>query len=210
MAVTLCHDGKVIISVAAVMERWPWTTCPGATEVLKSTFTGVTLAEGAARGMKWSNCTHLYDLAIMASAHAGDNAPMVYDVFVSDAVDGRKSAEIRKDGDVIVAWVLEKDIIQEPEALKGVPVTQLRDWIKTLDQPQREGAHVLQWATLIAHGRSIPLENQSDATRMPPNCYTFQPDRAKTAERIGRILDFSGSERRPLDHFDAQGFTQAK
>jgi hypothetical protein len=37
----------------------------------------------------------------------------------------------------------------------------------------------------------IPLEKQSDASRMPPGCYTFQPHRAAQAKRVGAIREFS-------------------
>jgi hypothetical protein len=206
MAVTLAHEGGVIQGVDAIMDRWPWTTCPGATAELATTFTGTALADVAKRGLKSSNCTHLYDLAVFAAAHAGDAGQTVYDVFVSDAVEGRKYCEIRRDGAVALDWTMANDVIFAPEGLSGTHLMQLRDWIATLDAPMREAARILQWAALIAHGREIPLENQSDATRMPPNCFTFQPDRAQRAKRIGEIVDFSGRARRPLDHFDGQRF----
>ena len=71
--------------------------------------------------------------------------------------------------------------------------------IKLTRGEPREAAKLLQWGAIIAHGRMIPLENQSDATRIPPNCYTFQPERAVHAKRVGRIIDFSASERQPLE-----------
>lgn len=43
MAVTLHHDGATIARIEAEMDRAPWTTCPGAAGVLKSTFEGATL-----------------------------------------------------------------------------------------------------------------------------------------------------------------------
>ena len=206
MVVTLHHANGIVGAVQAAMERWPWTTCPGAVATLGTTFTGVVLAEVAARGLKTQNCTHLYDLAIIAAAHANDAEAMVYDVFVSDEIDGQKHAEICKDGAVILDWTIESDVLQAPKALAGTPLLQLRDWIAARDPATREAARILQWASLIAHGRSIPMAQQSDATRMPPNCHTFQPDRARIAERTGRTLDFSGTFRRPLDHFDGRRF----
>jgi hypothetical protein len=206
MAVTLAHDGIVVTAVDAVMDRWPWTTCPGATAELVTTFTGTALADVAKRGLKSSNCTHMYDLAVFAAAHARDAGPTVYDVFVSDTAEGKKYCEIRRDDEPVLDWTMADDVIIAPEGLSGTHLMQLRGWIATLDAPMREAARILQWAALIAHGRDIPLEKQSDATRMPPNCFTFQPDRARQARRIGEIVDFSGTVRRPLDHFDGQRF----
>jgi Protein of unknown function (DUF2889) len=206
MAVTLAHEGGVIQEVDAIMDRWPWTTCPGAMAELATTFAGTALADVAKRGLKPSNCTHLYDLAIFAAAHAGDAGPTIYDVFVSDTVDGSKYCEIRRNDERVLDWTMADDVIIAPEGLSGTHLMQLRDWIASLNPAAREAARILQWAALIAHGREIPLEKQSDATRMPPNCFTFQPDRAQRAKRIGEIVDFSGSPRRPLDHFDGRRF----
>ena len=206
MAVTLAHDGVAITAVDAVMDRWPWSTCPGATAELATTFTGTALAEVAKRGLKLVNCTHLYDLAIFAAAHATDAGPTLYDVFVGDTVEGRKRCEICKGAAMVLEWTMADDVLVTPELLAGTHLMQMRDWIATLDPATREAARILQWAALIAHGRDIPLADQSDATRMPPNCFTFQPERAQRAKRIGEILDFSRNERAPLDHFDGRCF----
>lgn len=206
MAVTLAHDGECITAVDAVMDRWPWTTCPGATVELATTFTGTALASVAKRGLKSSNCTHLYDLAIFAAAHAADAMPTLYDVFVGDTEHGRKTCEILKDGALMLDWTMENDVLVAPDHLAGMHLMKMRDWIAALDPPAREAARILQWAALIAHGRDIPLENQSDALRMSPNCFTFQPERAQVAKRIGVVVDFSKSARRPLDHFDGRMF----
>ena len=208
MAVTLAHDDSVVTGVDAVMDRWPWSTCPGATAELATAFTGTALADVAKRGLKTSNCTHLYDLAIFAAAHATDALPTLYDVFVGDTENGRKQCEIRKGGAVVLDWTMAKDILVAPENLAGTHLMQLRDWIATLDPATREAARILQWAALIAHGRDIPLADQSDATRMPPNCFTFQPDRARRAKRIGEIVDFTRNERTPLGHFDGRVFAR--
>jgi hypothetical protein len=52
---------------------------------------------------------------------------------------------------------------------------------------------------MVAMGRTMPLEKQSDATAMPPNCYTFQPERAVTARQLGVRRDFSDGSEIPLD-----------
>jgi hypothetical protein len=75
----------------------------------------------------------------------------------------------------------------------------LRSWIGSLGPPDEEAAKVLRWATMVAHGRLIPMDEQSDATQMPPNCYTFQPARAAVAKRVGEIRDFSSGAAQPLE-----------
>ena len=206
MLVTLRHDGETIQQATGVMERWPWTTCPGAQAVLKATFEGVKLDAAASRGEKRRNCTHLHDLALLAAAHAHDDAPTTYDILVSDPVDRRTEAEIRRGGSTIMRFVHEDSVLIEPAEVEGVSLFKLRSWIDSLNDPQREAARLLQWATIVAHGRQIPMEDQSDATRVPPNCYTFQPEQAVNAVRIGEIIDFSASDATPLDHFDGAAF----
>lgn len=200
MTVTLRHDGARISAVEGRTMRAPWTTCPGAEQVLEETFVDVALAEAGRRGAKQANCTHLHDITVFAAAHAGDAGPLLYDVLVADPVGGRGEAEIRRNGEALLAWTLDDGMtLTEPPELAGKTLFQLRDWIAGLAPDRREAARILQWASLIAHGRQIPLAEQSDATRMPPNCYTFQPERAPHAARVGEILDFSRMARRPLE-----------
>ena len=151
------------------MDRAPWTTCPGARAVLAETFTGVALADAAKRGAKQANCTHLHDLAVLAAAHAGDAAAITFDILASDPVDGAVVAEIRRDGAALVRIEHNKDILTAPAEVAGLSLFKLREWIATLPEPQREAARLLQWGTIIAHGRTTPMEAQSDASRMPSN-----------------------------------------
>lgn len=208
MAVTLFHDGTTVTEIEGVMERMPWTTCPGAPAVLKTTFQGVALDEVAARGAKQANCTHLHDLAVLAAAHATDTGPTHYDILVSDPVDGLVAAEIRREGQVIHRFEHRADMVTSPAVIAGVSVFKLRGWIETLNGLEREAARLLQWGTILAHGRTTPMDRQSDASRMPPNCFTFQPENAANAVRVGQVVDFSGGRREPLSHFDGQAFAK--
>jgi hypothetical protein len=199
MSVTLTHDGSTVSRIEALMERVPWTTCPGAAQLLQRTFTGVALADFAARGEKRENCTHLHDLAIWAAAHAFDGAPLVYDVLVCDPIDGRRRVELRRNGAVVLAWSDERSHIVEPAALAGVALDKLRPWIESLPADEREGARLLQWGAIIAHGRERPMDKQSDASLLGTGrCYTFQAHRVAAAKRIGDIRDFSEKGTTPL------------
>lgn len=201
MSVIVHHDGATATAIEPDMRRAPWTTCPGAIDKLKQTFAGVALKDFPIRGEKKINCTHLYDLAILAAEHAFDQAPTIYDILVSDPVDGRRRAELRKNGVALLAWTEEKFRLVEPPEVAGLTLDKLRTWIETLDPSKQRAAKLLQWGNMIANGRGIPLEQQSDATKMPPNCYSFQPERAVSATRVGVIRDFSGGDAEPLaDH----------
>lgn len=201
MSVIVHHDGAVATAVEPDMRRVPWSTCPGAEEQLKKTFAGVPLKDFPIKGEKKINCTHLHDLAILAAAHAFDSTPSIYDILVSDPVDGERRAELRKDGETLLAWSEASFQLLAPAEVAGLNLMNIRTWLDTLDPIKREAAKLLQWGNMIANGRGIPLAQQSDATKMPPNCFTFQPERAVVAKRIGTIRDFSDGSGEPLDQY---------
>lgn len=199
MKVTVRHRDGVTTSVEPVLVRAPWTTCPGAVDRLKQTFSGVPIEVYAQRGEKRENCTHLHDLATLAAAHAFDGEPIVYDILVSDPIEGLRNAEIRCNDRAVLRWTLAEGRIVDPPELVGVTLDQLSRWIGSLEPQQQEAARLLRWGTIIANGRIIPLERQSDASRMPTgNCYTFQAERKIHAQRIVAIRDFSRGAAQPL------------
>lgn len=201
MAVTLRHDGETVTAVEPYADRMPWTTCPGAQAKLVETFAGLSLGEVTARRDKKANCTHFHDLAVLAAAHAGDAAGFSYDVLVSDPALGERLLEIRRDGATVLEWAERDGRLTAPAEIAGQTLFSLRDWINALAEPVKEAARLLQWASIVAHGRTLPEDRQSDATAMPPNCFTFQPDRAKIAIRDGKRHDFSDGLRVPLEGF---------
>ena len=200
MRVTLRHAGGVVTAVEPQMVRAPWTTCPGADARLRETFTGVQLGEFAGRnGDKPTNCTHLHDLATLAAAHAGDAAPLVYDILTEDPVGGRRRIELRRDGKPVMRWLEVDNKLVEPPEAAGLTLLQLRPYIDSLDAQRQEEARVLRWGAIVAHGRAIPSRDQSDASKMPPSCFTFQPDNKLKAVRVGEIRDFSQGGEAPLE-----------
>jgi hypothetical protein len=200
MWVTLRHAGGVITAVEPEMVRAPWTTCPGALARLQQTFTGVALAEAPTRmSEKATNCTHLHDLATLAAAHAGDRAALTYDILAEDPVNGRRRIELRRNGEAVMQWLEQDGRLIEPAEAAGLTLLQLKPFIEGLDAEGREQARILRWGAIVAHGRAIPLEDQSDATRMPPTCFTFQPETKVKARRVGEIRDFSASGEQPLE-----------
>jgi len=199
MSVTVHHRDGVTTSIEPALERAPWSTCPGAVDQLKQTFSGVALVAFADRGEKRANCTHLHDLATLAATHALDSEPLVYDVLVSDPIAGRRDIELRRNGQAVLRWAQVDGRMVEPHELAGMTLDKLSPWIASLDPQQQEAARLLRWAAMIANGRTLPIERQSDASRMPAgNCYTFQPDRMVQAKRTGEIRDFSRGAAQPL------------
>jgi hypothetical protein len=199
MSVTIIHENGVATAIQPAMHRAPWDTCPGAEAVLKQTFTGVKLTDFAVRGAKKSNCTHLHDLATLAAAHATDTTPLVYDVLTSDPEAGENRTELRRNGKTLHEWTLANGTIVAPADIAGMTLLTIQPFLERLDDAGREAVRILRWGTMIANGRTLPVEDQSDARQMPPNCYTFQPDIAARAERVGVIRDFSTGAAKPLD-----------
>jgi hypothetical protein len=200
MRVTLDHADGVITQATGKTLRAPWTTCPGAELRLRDTFTGVALPEAAHRGEKFTNCTHLHDLALLAARHAGDEAATTYDILTSDPQSGRSETELRINGAPTMRWGLEGGLtLTSPPEIAGLTLLVLGRWIGKLPPRQQEQARMLRWGSIVSHGRSIPLEDQSDATKLPPNCYTFQPENAVRAKRVGEIRDFSAGGPQPLE-----------
>lgn len=199
MRVTIKHDGSTAHAVKAQLLRAPWTTCPGAVDKCEQTFAGIVLSDFPSRREKAGNCTHLYDLALLGAAHAMDRAVLVYDAYVSDPVDGRRHARIWRNDECVLEWYDKDYRVVAPAGPAGKKLHDLRGWIDTLEPTRQEAARILQWVSLIAHGRIIPMAQQSDASRMPPTCYTFQPERAVIAKRVGKTRDFSDGTAQPLD-----------
>lgn len=198
LAVILRHDGDRVLSVEPDTARMPWTTCPGAAAKLVETFEGQLLTDVTARREKKQNCTHLHDLAVLAAAHAHDRDALEYRISASDPVAGKRVLELDASDGRHMRWEEQDGLITLPESAAGQHLMALRDWIAALPQAEQEPARVLQWASLVAHGRTMPLDEQSNAAALPPNCYTFQPERAIHADRVGARFDFSEGGREPL------------
>jgi hypothetical protein len=199
MSVIITHEDGVATKVEGIMHRAPWTTCPGAQQVVAQTFTGVKLTEFAVRGAKKTNCTHLHDLATLAAAHANDTEPLTYDVLTSDPIDGTNHTELRRNGRTLHAWTMTNGKIVDPADMNGMTLFTIQPKLERLDNTGKEEVRILRWGTIIAHGRTLPLDKQSNASKIPPNCYTFQPAMAAQAKRVGVIRDFSEGVCEPLE-----------
>lgn len=199
MKVTLDHDGEVITCVEGEMIRAPWSTCPGARLALAETFTGAELAAAAGVGAKKQNCTHLFDMAVLAAAHARDAAPTRYDLRVEDPLEGVRPMDIARNGEVRMAWIEKDKRFLAPAAIAGLGYKEMGPWIASLSPAEEEMARLLRGVAVISHGRQIPMEKQSDATRIPPNCHTFQPGQREHAVRVSGIHDFTTAIHGPLD-----------
>jgi hypothetical protein len=207
MAVTLEHDGEAIVRATAQMARWPWLNCPGAKAVLEQTFIGLPIRSADPRAAKKQNCTHLYDLAELAVRHAFDTRPTEYDIIVSDPVNGRNRAELHRNGELCLAFEMIDDVVQLPEAAKGLHLIHLREWTTSLSGYEREWARILQWVSLISHSRQMAwIIGEEPDPQMAASCFNYQPDSRATTRRVGPRHDFSRCGREPLSTFDGKTF----
>jgi hypothetical protein len=199
MGVTVYHDGAFATSVKPVMTRAPWSTCPGAIAVLEQTFAGIALDKFASRGEKRANCTHLHDLAVLAAAHAFDREPLVYDILVSDPIDGSRKSELRRNGTAVLSWTLAENTFVEPAQLAGIELSNMRNWIDSLGREQQEAARLLRWGTMLAHGRSLAAAWTPAGRAVTGSCYSFQAIRIHEAKRFGARQDFSSGKAQLLE-----------
>ena len=195
MIVALRHEGGVVREVTSDMKRWPWTTCPGAITQLKTTFVGRSLSDFANSGEKNSNCTHLYDLALFAAAHAADHEAVAYDVTVSDPDHGARDALISRDAVTLLAWRLQDVAFVAPGELAGTTLFTLGNWIAGLGKPEQEAARILRWASIMALGRAMVIPTGLSAQAFAGGaCFTFQAAKAGVATRMPNAhQDFSAS-----------------
>jgi hypothetical protein len=198
MGVIVHHRDGIATTVEAIIVRAPWTTCPAATAQLASTFRDVPLDAFARHGQKSLNCTHLFDMAQLAAAHAHDLKPSIYDIIVADAVDGLRLAELHRDGALILRWTLRGLQIVAPTPVAGLTLGSMREHIDALPETDREPVRLLRWAALVARGRDFTWASSSETQIVDPVCYTFQPQRRPIARRASTIKDFGPGLLEPL------------
>ena len=200
--VTVAHDGERVTGVRGTGVRFPWSTCPLAADQL-APLVGMPLsirstAVGDVVGAR-DNCTHMFDLAGLAVAHAArGGGPRQYDVVVSDPVDDRRQVTLDRDGEPLLAWTVDRHTILQPSPFAGQALRGgFLAWAEaTLEPDTAEAAIVLRRACHIAHGRMQDLDVYDDAGPLLPvmsgACFTFQPERAPVARRMkGTIRDFT-------------------
>jgi hypothetical protein len=216
MVVSLTHAGGIITAVESSMKRSPWTTCPGAIAQLEATFLGKNLEDTSVRHEKTHNCTHLFDLATFAVAHAGELASITYEIEVSDPVDGAVSAKLWRNGEKMLDWSYRDGLFTAPVELEGLSFNDLGRWIALQAAELQESARILRWAALVAHGRKLDLPSGMPATRFASGaCFTFQSDTAKVGmRRPNADVDFSALGAPPMvdrdDMFKRQTVTHGQ
>jgi hypothetical protein len=210
--VTLRHDGARVIAVEGRSVRWPWSTCPGAAEPLRAladmALSPRCLAVGGQADPR-ANCTHMFDLAGLAVAHAaragagrGGASSRQYDAevpFGATVSDGEPvTVRLWRDGERVLEWVLDGRSIATPQMYTDAPWQGgfFRWADATLPVDEAEAAIVLRRACEIGTGRGMDLDGYDKASELGPMmagiCHTMQPGVMEVAVRNkGSIRDFS-------------------
>jgi hypothetical protein len=200
--VELEHAGGVVTRAVGTGVRVPWATCPlGAAGVARLAGAKV----GPDTGDSWvgsdrtDQCTHVIDLAAVAVAHAG--RPSVrYVARVSPGGGPRRSAGLLADGEPVLTWELEDDLVTAG-LFAGLRVRsrELKQQVRELPDPdRREHVAILRRACHIAPSRAVDLDDYEVADQIgiiDSSCHTLQPQVAPTSRRV------RGSARRTEEIF---------
>jgi hypothetical protein len=201
--VTLRHDAHRVVEVAGDAARYPWTTCPSAVEPLRE-LAGAPLSTRLSTLGDYAparqNCTHLFDLAGLAVAHAarGIEGTRTYDVAIPDRDGKDTQPELWRDGRLLLRWSVVGRTLVGPAPFENV---ELRGgfiaWAEeTLDADTAEAASVLRRACDISFGRAIDLDVFVTAEMLGApvrgTCHSFQPGTIEHAVRVkGQTRDFT-------------------
>ncbi|WP_162846141.1 DUF2889 domain-containing protein [Seongchinamella sediminis] len=203
---TLVHALARVTDVVAEPIRYPFNTCPGAVDQLQPLLgchIGAAAGESRRRLDPGQNCTHLYDLALLALAHARrDDRERVYDITVPDEKGSTSRISVARDGIVIHAWQVDSHCVASPREFAGQPLKKgFYHWASAAFCGDRlEAAQVLQRGYFVAQSRRQDYMNAggrpATADRMPDGaCYSYNTgvvERAVHTAGMGR--DFSNRQ----------------
>lgn len=201
--VTVLHDGQRITDVRGEGLRIPLNTCAGAVEPIKA-LVGIAIdtdpAQVNAQVNPRANCTHLYDLSVLAIAHcARGNSVRQYDVVIPDETDAPTDACVYIDDRLALQWGLWQWDIKYPEQFVGKPMHRgFAQWVNaTLKGEEKEAAFILQKGYLVAQARRYDMDRTAGDraihdTAMQGVCYSYSPGVVEHAYRLKRtVRDFT-------------------
>ena len=201
----LQHDGHVVTAVQAEAIRYPMTTCPGALEPLQR-FVGLPLNMTAAEIANQINprqqCTHLFDLTVLAYGQLQrEESQRVYDMQMADEAGSVSDLEVFCNGEKVLSWRVQQWQLQAPAAVAEKTLsTGFSRWMEALygdDEQQKEYAWLAQKAYLVAQARIYDVNKLAGTRRfMDPKmtdiCHTYsKSQRASAIHTENNFIDFS-------------------
>jgi hypothetical protein len=197
------HDGSRVIDIQAQAIRIPMTTCDGATRPIRALI-DMPLATAAVdishQVNPRANCTHLYDLTLLAIAHARRGITVwQYDVSVGDELDQPVHAIVQRNGKIVLDWLTQQRRIQQPLQFAGNSLHKgFTAWAtQAFSGDEREAAFVLQKGYFVAQARAYDIDRLAGTPVNPESpmigvCYTYSADVVVNARRTGnKARDFS-------------------
>ncbi len=201
--VTIEHDGSTVSNIVGEALRTPMNTCEGAMapiNALIGTPLNTTNSAFSSIANPRSNCTHLYDLTVMAIGHAcRGEIDWQYDIIIKDENNGVIDAQVLRNDELIHHWQVSEGYIQKPGEVAGKPA--LKGFSKWAGG-EYEGddfeaalalhkgyfvAVALRWDMSAMEGRKV-----TDYSPKLGVCYTYSQGVVEGAYRNrGAIRDFS-------------------
>ena len=211
---SLRHDGERVVEIRGEAKRWPWTTCPGAIDPLQE-LTGAPLStslRALARGVDpRAQCTHLFDVALLAIAQAArGEGRRIYDIALPDRVAGCTQPTLMRDGKLALAWEIERGEIKSPAPYAGRALQggRFNAWLDAqFEGDEAEAASVLRRACIIGIGRKYDFDQIPRAEAFARElgagaCHTFGSTVLPNAERVvGSVRDFTDSSEAMLPEY---------
>ncbi len=191
---TLYHDDHKVTDVQGEAIRYPMSTCPGAIEPLRKII-GMTLGQAAgelANKLKpRSQCTHLFDLTVLAYRHLQrDAAQCTYDIQMNDEDGAEQVLQVYREGVSVLEWTVKQWRIVAPEFLAGNTISQgFSKWLETVwsgNEQQKEYAWLAQKGYLVSQARMFDI-NKLGGTREFVNpsmvgiCHTYSEEQIEHA-----------------------------
>ncbi len=204
--VALVHDGSKVTAIRGEGLRTPWTLCIDAARLVDRLI-GMPLTADAAAIYKYTDgrfqCTHAFDVAGLAIAHAYRGTPRrQYDIDVPYPVmdfNVPKTLTLLRDGKLALQWTVEGQMIVSPAPYAGQNLADVVRWAKKTftDPDDYEAVVVARRATYISGVKTQDLDTRksaADGGQSMGRCWVFQPERAAVAWRIrGNTRDFTQS-----------------
>lgn len=196
MRCRLEHDGTFVTAIEGEMIRYPTTACPGAPARLGELDnlrldTPVRSLYDVERLRR--NCTHLFDIAVLAMKHAlRSEVTRTYVAEIPDQIDQPIEIVIMCNGQTIHRWTVDRDTILEPAKLAGFPT--LRGFTKwapeKFEEESLEAAFVLSRASFISKvrpyapqaGKGMPL---TENAALIGACYAYSGPNIENGRFIG-------------------------
>lgn len=201
----LNHDKQKITDIQVETLRYPYDTCPGATDKVRSlignSLSAVKNLSAVAKARE--HCTHQFDLLQLAIDYAHETGSTYqYDIAIPDEKDDQQRGTISDDNGIVHDWHISKNILVSPENLKNRPLMRgFYAWVaEEIPEDMRRAAEMLQRGFIVATSRRVDMEifaeQPVNLEVMPIGaCYSLQLGTIEHAHRKKNVVrDFSNRE----------------